>query len=176
MRTMDQRLATVPDLEVAVTPLPFEEFFESERSRLFRALLLITYDVAEAEDLMQEAFVRVLERWDRVAQTEDPVAYLFRTAMNLHRSALRRVLTAARRSLLPSPMSDPFDAVEARDEAVRALAVLTPRQRAAIVVTELFGFSSEEAGTILGVRAGTIRTLTSRARSALNTSKEPDDV
>ena len=43
---------------------------------------------------MQEAFVRVWERWDRVAGVEDPVGYLFRTAMNLHRSALRRALLA----------------------------------------------------------------------------------
>jgi RNA polymerase sigma-70 factor (ECF subfamily) len=124
---------------------------------------------------MQEAFVRVWERWDRVAGVEDPVGYLFRTAMNLHRSALRRALLAAKRSLRPSAARDPFDQVAAVDEAVRALAVLTPRQRAAVVVTELLGFSSEEAGTILGIRPGTVRALTSQARTALHTSKESDD-
>ena len=94
MGVMDGHVAAVP--EIAVAPLSFEEFFEAERSRLFRALVLITYDVAEAEDLTQEAFVRVLERWERIAQTDDPVAYLFRTAMNLHRSALRRAVAAAK--------------------------------------------------------------------------------
>lgn len=173
MGAMERNVAAVP--EIAVVPLQFEEFFEAERSRLFRALVLITYDVAEAEDLTQEAFVRVLERWDRIAQTDDPVAYLFRTAMNLHRSALRRAIIAAKRSFRPSTGADPFDAVEAFDEAVRALAVLTPRQRAALVVTELLGFNSEEAGAILGVRPGTVRVLTSRARSILTTPKEPDD-
>jgi DNA-directed RNA polymerase specialized sigma24 family protein len=107
---------------------------------------------------------------------EDPVGYLFRTAMNLHRSALRRALVAARRSLRPSVGRDPFDQIAAHDDAVRALATLTPRQRAAVVVTELLGFSSEEAGTILGIRPGTVRALTSQARAALRTSTESDDV
>jgi RNA polymerase sigma-70 factor (ECF subfamily) len=60
--------------------LAFEEFFETEREGLFRALLLVTHDYAEAEDLMQEAFVRVWERWDRVGTLDEPVGYLFRTA------------------------------------------------------------------------------------------------
>jgi RNA polymerase sigma-70 factor (ECF subfamily) len=156
-------------------PLAFEEFFENQRPRLFRALLLITHDSTDAEDLMQEAFVRVWERWDRVAKIEDPVGYLFRTALNLHRSALRRALTVAKRSLRPPTAHDPFEEVAARDEAVRSLAILTPRQRAAVVVTELLGYSSQEASAILGVRSGTVRTLTSQARATLLAWKERED-
>jgi len=176
MMSMDEQAALMTgSLEHLQVPLDFEEFFETERERLFRALLLVTHDSAEAEDLMQEAFVRIWERWDRVAQVEDPVGYLFKTAMNLHRSALRRALTAAKRSLRPPAGRDPFDEVADRDEAVRSLALLTPRQRAAVVVTELLGYSSEEAGAILGVRPGTVRTLTSQARATLLAWKEPDD-
>ena len=176
MRAMDQQAAaaSVPkELHVA---LAFEEFFETEGGRLFRALLLVTHDAAEAEDLMQEAFVRVWERWDRVAHVEDPAGYLFKTALNLHRSALRRALTSAKRSLRPPAEHDPFEEVISRDEAVRSLAALTPRQRAAVVVTELLGYSSEEAGAILGVRPGTVRTLTSQARAALQEWREREDV
>jgi RNA polymerase sigma-70 factor, ECF subfamily len=174
---MDGQAAAASEADIrAVAPLAFEDFFLDERARLFRALLLVTQDAAEAEDLMQEAFVRVWERWDRVEGVESPVGYLFRTAMNLHRSALRRALIAAKRSLRPSEGRDPFDQVASHDEAVRALAVLTPRQRAAVVVTELLGFSSEEAGTILGIRPGTVRALMSQARAALLTSKESEDV
>jgi RNA polymerase sigma-70 factor (ECF subfamily) len=173
---MDRQAAAVTGsqerLQVA---LAFEEFFEAERERLFRALLLVTHDSAQAEDLMQEAFVRVWERWDRLAGIEDPVGYLFKTALNLHRSSLRRALTAAKRSLRPSAGRDPFEEVAAHDEALRALAVLTPRQRAAVVVTELLGYDSKEASAILGVRPGTVRTLTSQARAALLAWKESDD-
>jgi RNA polymerase sigma-70 factor, ECF subfamily len=176
MTTMGEQAAAVTGSREGVRiALVFDEFFETERERLFRALLLVTHNSAEAEDLMQEAFVRVWERWDRVAQVEDPVGYLFRTAMNLHRSALRRALTAAKRSLRPPAGRDPFDEVAARDEAVRSLAMLTPRQRAAVVVTELLGYSSREASAILGVRPGTVRTLTSQARAALLESKASDD-
>jgi RNA polymerase sigma factor (sigma-70 family) len=105
--------------------LTFEELFESERGRLFRALLLVTHDSMEAEDLMQEAFVRVWERWDRIGQIDDPVGYLYKTALNLYRSALRRALTAAKRSVRPPTGRDPLDEVSARDEAVRSLAALT---------------------------------------------------
>jgi len=176
MVQMDEQAVVVtgPQERVEVV-VPFEEFFEAERGRLFRALLLVTHDSAEAEDLMQEAFVRVWERWDRVEHLDDPVGYLFKTALNLHRSALRRALTAAKRSLRPPVGRDPFDEVAARDEAVRWLAMITPRQRAAVVVTELLGYSSEEAGAILGVRSGTVRTLTSQARAALLARKEPND-
>ena len=86
---MDGQAAAASEADIrAVAPLAFEDFFLDERARLFRALLLVTQDAAEAEDLMQEAFVRVWERWDRVGGVESPVGYLFRTAMNLHRSAL----------------------------------------------------------------------------------------
>jgi len=156
--------------------LAFEEFFEAERGRLFRALLLITHDSAEAEDLMQEAFVRVWERWDRVGTLDDPVGYLFKTALNLRRSALRRAMTAAARSMRPPAERDLIQGVLERDEAMRSLASLTERQRAAIVVTELLGYSSQEAGAILGVRPGTVRMLASQGRAGLREQKEAEDV
>ena len=161
------------DLRIAFA---FEDLFEAERERLFRALLLITHDSSEAEDLMQEAFVRVWERWDRVGTLEDPVGYLFKTALNLRRSALRRAMTAAARSIKPPVERDLIQSILERDEAMRSLASLTKRQRAAIVVTELLGYSSEEAGAMLGIRPGTVRTLTSQARAALREQKEAEDV
>ena len=177
MGAMDQQAAAATrasdGLRIA---LSFEEFFEAEHRRLFRALLLVTHDSAEADDLLQEAFIRVWERWDRVGRLDDPVGYLFKTAMNLRRSALRRALTSSARSLRPTAEYDPFERVIDRDEAVRSLAALTKRQRAAIVVTELLGYSSEEAGAILGIRPGTVRTLTSQARAALQEWREREDV
>jgi RNA polymerase sigma-70 factor, ECF subfamily len=176
MREMDQQAAAVTGSRDGLqVPLAFEQFYQTERERLFRALLLVTHDSAEAEDLMQEAFIRMWERWDRVGTFDDPVGYLFTTALNLHRSALRRAVAATKRSLRPTVEHDPFENVMDHDEAVRSLAALTPRQRAAVVVTELLGYSSEEAGTILGIRPGTVRTLTMQARAALQKWKERED-
>ena len=67
----------------------FEEFVLAEHQRLYRALCLITRDRVEAEDIQQEALLRVWERWDRVRNLEDPTGYLYRTAFNLFRRRMR---------------------------------------------------------------------------------------
>lgn len=153
----------------------FEAFFEAERPRLFRALLLVTRNAHEAEELMQEAFVNVWERWGRVRTMDDPTGYLYRTAMNGYRSAYRRVLRAARRTVGFAREEDPFAAVEARDEALQALARLTPRQRQAVVMTELLGYGYEDAARAMGVRAGTVRMLVSQARATLRKERATTD-
>jgi RNA polymerase sigma factor (sigma-70 family) len=146
--------------------LDFEEFFRTEHVRLLRALFLVTGSAHEAEDLMQEAFVRVWERWSRVRSMDDPVGYLYRTAMNAFRSRARRAATAARRILTPGG-TNPFDAIEAKDEAARALATLTRRQRLALVLTEYLGYSGEEAAAIMRVKPATVRVLSHQGRNAL---------
>ena len=60
----------------------FEEFFEANRRRAFGAFCLITGNRHEAEELVQDAFLKLWERWDRVARVDDPVAYLLTTGMN----------------------------------------------------------------------------------------------
>ena len=60
----------------------FEDFFHAHHERLLRAMYLATGDRHEAEDLAQEAFVRILERWERVRGLDYPVGYLYRTALN----------------------------------------------------------------------------------------------
>jgi DNA-directed RNA polymerase specialized sigma24 family protein len=89
------------EVHVASPPVAFEAFFEQEGDGLYRALWLVTRNQFEAEELTQEAFVRVLERWDRVSEMEDPRAYLW-----LPRSPLRVVHTRRRsKSDLDTPRS-----------------------------------------------------------------------
>jgi RNA polymerase sigma factor (sigma-70 family) len=111
-----------------------------------------------------------------VRTADNPSGYLYRTAMNVFRMRYRRAKVAARRLLGTMPRSDAFDAVEARDEVERALATLTPRERAALVLTDLLGFSSDEAGAALGVRPVTVRVLASRARASIREDSEARDV
>ena len=86
-------------------------------------------------------------------------------------SYARYVAAAARLALWRRPdvvyASDPLGAVDARDAVDRGLARATPRQRAALVLTALMGYPSEEAGRILGVRAATVRVLAKSARDTL---------
>ena len=69
---MDGSLRAVPGAgrwrhEVAEEPRRFEDFFGSEHARLFGALCLVTGDRHEAEEIMQDAFLRLWERWEQVA-------------------------------------------------------------------------------------------------------------
>jgi len=145
----------------------FEDFFQREKSDLFGALCLVTRNRHEAEELTQDAFVRVLEHWERVGEMDDPRAYLYRTAMNAFRSRYRRTVLAARRTLGVTPADDATADVDALDAAVRALAPLSPRQRAAVVLIDLLGYPSKDAARMLGIRASTVRMHVSRAHAAL---------
>jgi RNA polymerase sigma factor (sigma-70 family) len=153
----------------------FEAFFEAEHARLLRALFIVTGSRQEAEELMQDAFVSVWERWDRVSAMEDPTGYLYRTAMNRFRSRLRAAVRASRRAVVPQPPADPLEAVDDRDRVLRALAALTVRQRAALVLTEFLGFSSDDAATMLGVKPVTVRVLASQARAEIRRRAGGDD-
>lgn len=147
--------------------LTFADFFEGEKVDLYTALCLVTRDPHEAEDIAQEAFVRVLEHWERVAVMEEPRGYLYRTAMNVFRSRFRRAATVAKRAIHRTEADDAMAEVDSLDVTGRALATLPPRQRAAVVLTDLLGFPSAEAARMLGIRASTLRMHTSRAHAAL---------
>lgn len=145
----------------------FEDFFRDEQERLYRALCLVTGSRHEAEDVLQVAFLKVFERWERVSAMEDPQGYLYRVSMNEFRSRYRRAARATRRAITPGSADDAFADIENRDVVVRALRELIPQQRAAIVLTALLGYSSEEAGKVLGMAPSTVRVLTTRARQAM---------
>jgi DNA-directed RNA polymerase specialized sigma24 family protein len=90
--------------------------------------------------------------------------------MNAFRSQYRRALLATKRTLGATPPDDEIAAIDDLDAAMRSLASLSARQRASVVLTDLLGFSSEEAGRILGIRASTIRQHQARAHAALKGS------
>jgi RNA polymerase sigma-70 factor (ECF subfamily) len=156
------------DFPAAVSsPEAFDEFFLQEHERLFRALYFVAGNRADAEELMQEAFLRLWERWDERDRIEDPTRYLYRVALNGFRMRARRARTAARRLAHRDDGRDLFDDAEVRVDVRAMLLRLTPRQRAALVLTDLLGYGSEEAGRIMGVRSSTVRALATQGRKAL---------
>lgn len=159
---------------MANRPLAFEDFFHAERDRLFRVMCVITGSRHEAEDLSQEAFARVWERWDSVGEMTNPAGYLHRTAMNLFRSRARRAKLATKRVFEPQARDD-FQVVDDRQVMLHALSMLPPRQRAAIVLTDVLRYTAEEASGMLGVRASTVRALHFQARSTLRQLGELGD-
>ena len=155
-----------PAVAIAETA-SFEVFVTASQARLFGSLCLMKGSRHEAEEITQEAYVRVLERWEHVQGLDDPTGYLFVTAMNVFRKRIRRAGIALRRSIGVAPSQDAFGAVEDRAVVLGALAQLPLDQRAALVVTALLGYSSEEAGQMLGIQPSTVRARATRGRTAL---------
>ena len=97
-------------------PLDFAAFFADEHGGLLKLLYFVTGNRADAAELMQDAFLKVWERWDRVETIDDPRAYLFRVALNGSRMRARAARRATRRLVAPSSSTDPYDEVDLRED------------------------------------------------------------
>ena len=145
----------------------FDTFFLEEHERLFKALYFVTGNREDAEELMQEAFLRLWERWHEIERIEDPTAYLFRVSLNAFRTRRRRAATALRKLTPAHEGRDPFTDAEMRADVRQLLLACTPRQRAALVLVDLLGYPSEQAARILGVRPSTVRALATQGRRTI---------
>jgi len=163
----------------------FEEIFRSERRRLWGLAYRLTGSGAEAEDVVQECFARLLERPPRADQPTRP--WLVRVAVNLSADALRK----RRRRVypgrwLPSPVeasdADWLDSLAgpSPEGAARygllesasyaflvALEALRPRERAVLLLRDVLGRSAAETGALLGTSEGNTRVIHLRARRLL---------
>jgi len=124
---------------------------------------------------MQDAFMKLWERWDQIDRIADPTGYLFRVALNGFRMRRRRAATALRRLTPVVEERDPFVDAEMRADVQRLLLGLTVRQRAALLLVDLLGYSSEQAARILRVRPSTVRALATQGRRALRAKEGARD-
>ena len=139
--------------------------------RLYRAALALTGSPADAEDLVQDTYVRILAR-PRFMRTADDLGYLLRVLRNTfltrRRDAGRRprevVLDEEPGALRTS--GHPDAALEARELYAR-IAELPDHQRDALVAVDLLGLSYKEAAATLDVPTGTIMSRLYRARQTL---------
>ena len=154
----------------------FEEFVQNEAVGLHGALRLLTHDRAEAEDLMQDALLRVWERWDRVRDLgrSRRLPLPHRVEPVPEASPADGGRGPIRHAVGLRPRRDELDEVESRDSVLRALAGITPRQRMGLVLTDLLDYSSEDAGRLMGVKPATVRVLASQGRAALRQSMGGD--
>jgi RNA polymerase sigma-70 factor, ECF subfamily len=145
----------------------FEEFYVGAVGRLLGQLLLVTGDLHEAEEVVQEAFARASVRWAWLADYDVPEAWVRRVALNLAAERARRLRRQARalRRLGPPPQV-PAASAEAL-ALLAALRTLPMRQRQAIVLYHLVDLPVEEVSRLIGVRPGTVKSLLARGRRAL---------
>lgn len=148
--------------------LSYERAFADHWRDVFRFALAWTNDWSAAEDLAQEAFLRLWDHRGRLDWTRPALPWLLVTTRRLATDRFRRL----RRSLgtfAPSPISD--ERVRDRWLDLRAaMALLSPLERTALVMTALEGATYEEAGRVLGTSAGALRAAVSRARTKLETA------
>jgi RNA polymerase sigma-70 factor, ECF subfamily len=139
--------------------------------RLFRAAWALSGSRAEAEDLVQETFARVLAKPRRI-RNEDDIGYLLKVLRNTfissRRAAARRLAPEALDDRFepvdPSPASRPEQAAEAR-EVFGVIAGLPDSFRDALVAVDVAGLSYAEAAELLGTKEATITSRLFRARA-----------
>ncbi len=148
--------------------------FDTEAPRLIATVRLMLDSQEEAEEIVQEAFTRLLSSRKRLRQVDTAPAYLRSTAMNLARSALRK-RGSARHNVAKVATDDvvrraPEDIVIARqdDDAVAsALATLPGRQRECLVLRYFLSLSEAEIAETLGISKGSVKTHTSRGLAGM---------
>lgn len=143
-------------------PVDWEILVTQQENRLYRAALAILGDPHEAEDAVQDAFLRFLER--APGDLENPGAWLTRVLVNGCKSRLR--LAWRRVGPLPETLSTPAPGPEELEE-LEELFSLPPQDRAVIHLHYYEGYSTGEIAQMLGLHPGTVRSRLSRAREKL---------
>jgi RNA polymerase sigma-70 factor (sigma-E family) len=149
---------------------------------LARTAFGLTGDWNVAEQLVQEAFLRLWRRWPWLRDHQAAPAYLQRTVVNLARSQLRRLVIERRALLAKEGGERPTDRASGGDPAANlalrsALADLPYRKRACVVLRYLVGLSEAETAAALGITVGTVKSQTHKAlRQLRDVLAEPVEI
>ncbi len=150
--------------ERSSVPADLAGFYADEYPRVLSFLRGYCGDMVVAEDLAQEAFARVCERWEKVSTMASPGAWVHRVAMNLAKSRFRRRAVRSRKHHLvavdgsreaPDPTTAPV--VDA------ALGRLDPDLRAVVALRFCADMSVEATADVLEIPAGTVKSRTRKA-------------
>jgi RNA polymerase sigma-70 factor (ECF subfamily) len=143
------------------------EVYDASYRRLVGQLVGLTGSMAEAEDVVQEAFVRAINHTRTFRTTDNPEAWLRRVAVNLARSRWRRLQRLAHlRAVLPE-VEHSDDLGADRVALMTAMKQLPVAQREAIALHHLADLPVHEVAQTLGVPTGTVKARLSRGRAAL---------
>jgi RNA polymerase sigma factor (sigma-70 family) len=152
------------------------EFCGAEWPRLVGALSLYTGRRDLAEDLAQDALVRVCERWSTVRTADSPSAWAHRVAFNLAKSHFRRAAVWRRVQVRATERAQVVNVNNAAPIATRdALQSLPPNQREALVLRYYADLSVRDVAALMRCPENTVKTHTRRALAALRESGLLDD-
>jgi RNA polymerase sigma-70 factor, ECF subfamily len=155
-----------PPMATEASEADFDQLYASTFHALTLQLYAYLGDLAEAQDVVQDAFVRAYERWEKISRYDNPVAWVRRVAWNGATSRVRRMRTAIRAAamLWPEPVPGPDPD---RVALTRALAKIPESQRRAVVLHYLGHLTVAEIARQEGVPEGTVKSWLSRGRAAL---------
>lgn len=159
------------------TVLTFGEFVARRSVALQRFAYLITGNVEDARDAVQDALTGAYPRWERIARRGDPEAYVRRSIVNAHITRWRGSgrESAWDPSWLEIPAPDGSAALLDARLAIRLVTDLPPRQRAAVVLRFYEDRGYAEIGRICGCSAGAARVLVHRALATLRARLPQED-
>ena len=151
----------------------------SVRPELYQYCLKLTGNIWDAEDLAQEALLRVFSLLGKTdARIQNPKAYLVKTASNVWIDKVRRL--AKERAILELSTIDASvnrdttsDSIDAKTAAGQLLQSLHPQERAAVVLKDILDLSLKETAEILNTSVGAIKSALHRGRSRLTDRLEP---
>jgi RNA polymerase sigma-70 factor (sigma-E family) len=146
-----------------------ESLFHACYPRLVRTGYALVGDWDLAEQLAQEAYLRLWRRWRWISDPQAAPAYLQRTIVNLSRETIRRRMTERRalRAGGPRPADAHVPDAAALVELRRAVAALPARKRECVVLRYLLGLSEAETANALGISVGTVKSQTHKGLAQL---------
>ncbi len=150
----------------AAPPAELDAIYEAHSTRLVSQLYAYTRDLALAEDLVQEAFVRVVPRWSKISKYDDPVGWIRRVAWNLATSDWRR---SRRARAVASRMREERVAEPSPDRVVlvQALGTLPPAVRRVVVMFYLADMSLADIAEFERISDNAVKQRLHRGRVAL---------
>ncbi len=161
----EEMLARTREPEAEHAP-SLEDVFKASYRRLVVQLYGVVGDLAEAEDVVQEAFVRATAAGKRFRAVDNHEAWLRRTAINLHRNRWRKMRNFSR---IKHRLEHPADApgLEEHVVVIEALRALPEPQRQVLALYYLADLSVEDISATLGIAEGTVKSRLGRGREAL---------
>lgn len=160
-------------MNTAAGPSPIERIFEESHGLVFRTAYRITGNAADAEDVLQQVFLRLLRRGNTSEPLENQESYLRRAAIN---TALDVMRTRGDKRDVPLDEATPArdDQRELRDSLRRALASLTPRSAEIFALRFFEGHKNPEIARMLGISQVQVAVTIFRTRKQLQKEIKPE--
>lgn len=154
---------------VATHETEFVEFVDAFAPSLMRTAVGLTGSTSEADDLLQDALIDAWRYWKRVRRSDAPQLYVRKILVNAYARKVKRQARSA--SLVdgerPDQSPNDYEQVADRDELVRLLNQLPPRQRSVLILRYLDDLSERDTAVVLGCSVGTVKSQSSRALTTL---------